>query len=132
MLPWIIVAILATACAFLAFGWRIAYLSLVDGRAASIEMVTSAMGREAKLDRELKDANNRLFAAWEGGKVIPPSDIPLVDPVAETPLVPELQSFLDQYQELTVRAKYERIIRQGLAKQMSPLLILKQFETPEV
>jgi len=95
-------------------------------------VLDEAKAREETLRRQLSDANNRLFAAWSDGKVIPPSDLPFVDPVSETPLAPELLEFLAQYEDLTVRAKYERMMRAGLAKQMTPLAILKTFETPGV
>lgn len=121
MLPWIIVAGLAAVLA-----------ASITLNVVYRETAHEDGFRIIQLERELKDAHNRLFAAYDGGKVIPPSDLPLVDPVAETPMPRELQEFLDQYHEPAARAKFERIVRQGLAKQQSPLVILKQFEQPEV
>ena len=104
--------------------------------ASSAWVIIRTMDREiaenARLARELTDAHNRLYAAWTDGKVIPPSDLPFVDPVSETPLPPELLDYLMQYEDVTVRGKYERMMRAGLAKQMSPLAILKTFEQPGV
>ncbi len=92
-------------------------------------MLTAERERSGRLQLRLDDALNRLFAASDAGKIIPPSaiDETVVDPRDETPLAPVLREFIDGYEDAETRAKYERIIRRQIGK-LSPLEILKQFE----
>lgn len=61
--------------------------------------------------RDLKEAENRLLAAWKDGYAIPP--VTQEEPKVEIPaLPPDLQAHVDEWESPTVRAQVrDRILR---------------------
>lgn len=80
------------------------------------------------LKRELREAQDRLYGAWEQGKVIPPrSDEPLE--MALPPLPPDLLAYVDEWESPDSRLAVEATIRTMQAKGMTPAQMHNHFAT---
>ena len=82
------------------------------------------------LERELGQANDRLLAAWKDGKVIPPREGALGQPVELEPLPPELQSFVAAWESIPSQMAEEAKIRRWLADGWKPDRIAKYLADP--
>lgn len=74
--------------------------------------------RDTVLRRELREAHDRLYGAWQAGAQIPPRSDEAVP--APEPLPAELQPLIDQWSSPDVRSGVEDRIRRMLARQMAP------------
>ena len=118
--------------------------ALIVGVVAIVALLVLAWsGREERrvLGRELDEARrsqrvaetrlevmtNRLVAAWEEGKIIPPPEAVTPEPEPE-PLDPLVEEWCQQWEAEPVRQKWRNIAAQYRATGMVPSAVVKALE----
>lgn len=81
-------------------------------------------------DRHLVETQNRLYAAWKDGALIPPAKEDVAPELLE-PLPEPLSVVLREYDDPRARDQWDRYFRQELAKGLAPDAILLSMEREE-
>lgn len=78
--------------------------------------------------RSIQDLTNRLLAAQAEGKVIPPSDIPVVDIEPPAPIDPAIEEWVQQWEDPNVQQRWRNIAQSLLTAGLSVPATLKSLE----
>lgn len=78
--------------------------------------------------RTIQDLTNRLLAAQAEGKVIPPSDIPVVDIEPPAPIDPAIEEWVQQWEDPNVQQRWRNIAQSLLTAGLSVPATLKSLE----
>lgn len=78
--------------------------------------------------RELRLANDRLYAAWQSGALIPPRPEPVKKALPLVPLSPTLQEYVNDWEEPEAQTRAENEIREWLVEGKTENWIIRTIE----
>jgi hypothetical protein len=112
-------------------GWLVA--GGLGALAAWLGGVRTALVSELRRERARADtAEDRLYAAWKEGHVIPPRPESMPAPEPPAPIPAELRDLVDRWDDPLAREKAELELRGLLTQGRSVASILREYEVPRL
>lgn len=78
--------------------------------------------------RTIADLTNRLLAAQDAGKIIPPSDLAVVESEPDIAIDPAIEEWIGQWEDPNVQARWRGIARTYLVAGLSVTATIKALE----